>query len=156
MEQDMSINKIVMTPTTVLVINALVLAAITYRFGSLVAAKILFIEISLVLGLVCVVISICQKAIHNDLTDLEMHAVHGRDEAALMLRQGRASLYNMRQRLDGALHPDHEDHLADLLSNVAPLVGLFLSKEKSLFRWGMFGWKIVSNAAQLMNQRNKK
>jgi hypothetical protein len=155
MEQDKSISKIFETPLMVLSANALILAAIAYKFGALVAAKILFIEVSLILGLICVVITICHKAIHNDLTDLELHAVEGRDEAALLLRQGRASLYNIRQRLEGALHPEPEDHLADLLSNVAPLVGLFLKKEKSLFRWGMFGWKIVSNAAQLMSQRNK-
>jgi hypothetical protein len=155
MEQDNSISKHFVTPLTVLAANTLVLAAITYQFGALVAAKILFIEVSLILGLICVVIAICHKAIHNDLTDLELHAVQGRDEAALLLRQGRASLYSVRQRLEGALHPEPEDHLADLLSNVAPLVGLFLKKEKSLFRWGMFGWKIVSNAAQLLSQKNK-
>ncbi len=155
MEEDKSINKLVMTPMTVLAVNALVVAAIAFKFGAIVAAKILFIEVCGVLGLVCLVIAICHKAIHNDLSDLEMHAVLGRDEAAVVLRHGRASLYNISQKLEGTLHPDHEDPMTDLLHNVAPLVGLFLTKEKSLLRWGMFGWRVVNNAMNVLNQRNK-
>ncbi len=155
MEQQQTTDNYLMIPVTVLTANAAFIAYLAVKFSPLVAAKILLIEIMLVLGLICLLVFIFRHRLSAELADLEKLAFLGRDEAALLLRQGRASLYTLRQRLEETSHPHkgHEDHVADLVRNVVPIIGLFINKEKDLLRWGMFGWRIASNAIRLMNQR---
>jgi hypothetical protein len=143
-----------MVPVLVLSLNALIIAGLAFKLGPLPAAKILFIEISLILGFICWIIVIFQKTIVEDLSDLEQLALSGRDEAQLMLRQGRASLYSLRQRLESSLHPE-EDHLVTMVKHVVPFLGLFIAKEKNLFRWGVLGWKIAANAIRMASQQRK-
>jgi hypothetical protein len=142
-------------PLAVLAINVLAIALIGYYYTAIVACKVLFIEITLLLSLLCIGIVLFNRIIQNELIHLEVLAVQGQDEAREILKQGRGALHQIQMKMQETLHPHEEDAMHELFSNMVPMVQLFVSKEKNLLRWGMFSWKVANNAIRLFNSRSK-
>ena len=140
--------------TIAFAVNALVIAVVAFFFTPLVAAKCLFIEVSIILGIVCIAIFLFRPDISQLLTTLEMLAEDGRDETVLQMRLGREQLRAVRQRLEDTIHPpQHENAMHDLLQHAMPVMQILISKEKNWLQLGMFGYRLVQDAMRVMNQR---
>jgi hypothetical protein len=142
-------------PLVVLTINAVAIALIAYYYTPIIACKVLFIEITLLLSLLCIVIVLFNRLIQNELIHLEVLAMQGQDEAREILRQGRGAMHQIQMKMEETLHPHEEDTMHELFSNLIPMVQLFINKEKNLLRWGLFSWKVANNAIRLFNSRSK-
>jgi hypothetical protein len=134
-------------------LNAMVILALVLAFGSMVAAKCLFIEIAVGTGLLCVAIFFFHVDISNLLRALEMLAEDGRDETVVQMRYGRAQLRQISDKLERTIHPpEHENAMHDLVQHAMPLVQILISKEKNWVQLGLFGWRLAQDAMRVMKQ----
>ena len=138
-----------------LAVNSLIILAIMLKFTPLIAAKCLFIEVTVGAALTCIVVFLFRLDIFHILTLLEDLAEEGRDETVVQMRQGRAQLKEISEKLEHTIHPQqHESAMRDLLHHAMPVVQILLSKEKNWLQLGMFGWRLAEDAMKLMDQRN--
>ncbi|MDR3612223.1 MAG: hypothetical protein P4L53_01570 [Candidatus Obscuribacterales bacterium] len=143
-----------LAPVVVLALNALAIALIGYYFTPIVACKVLFVEITVILSLLCLLIVLFNRIIQNELIHLEVLAIQGQDEARQGLRQGRHALQLISKKMDETFHPQ-EDTMHELYSNLMPMVQLFITKEKNLLRWGHLSWRVANNVISILNARTK-
>jgi hypothetical protein len=143
-----------LAPVAVLAANSLAIALIAYFFTPIVACKVLFVEITLILSLICLLIVLFNRLIQNELIHLEVLAIQGQDEAREGLRHGRQALQLISKKMDETFHPQ-DDTLHELYGNLMPMVQLFINKEKNLLRWGHLSWRVANNIISILNSRSK-
>jgi hypothetical protein len=131
-------------PLVVLGINVLAIALIAYFYTPIVACKVLFIEITSTLSLLCIAIVFFNRIIQNELIHLEVLAIQGQDEARQGLRQGRHALQLIGKKMDETFHPQEDTMLQ-----------LFITKEKNLLRWGHLSWRVANNVISILKARAK-
>ena len=136
--------------------NVLVIIACGIAFSPLFAGKLVVIEVMLGLSAVCLGIVIGHGKIMSLLTQAEEVAYLARDQAFVDLNMAREELRRLRHKLRRDTDPEGYGHASELLKMVSPLVMMFIQKEKNIFRWGMFGWKVAQNAMAILKQRSSK
>lgn len=149
-----SIETYSFAPLVALLANALVIAAIGFFFTPIVACKVLFVEITLILSMICILIVLFNRIIQNELIHLEVLAIQGQDEAKAGMRQARHSLAMIRTKVEDTFSPK-DTTLHELYTNVLPMVQLFVAKEKNLLRWGHLTWRVANNIINIVNARSK-
>ncbi|HEY9755649.1 MAG TPA: hypothetical protein V6C97_10835 [Oculatellaceae cyanobacterium] len=149
------LKKYFLMGVTAIAINALVVLALALKFTPMIAAKCLFIEIAVGIGLACLGVFLFRFDIFDILMQLEGLAEEGRDETVVQMRIGRAQLHNISQRLEDTIHPrQHENVMADLLQHAMPVVQILAAKEKNWLQLGMFGWRLAQDAMRLMKSKH--
>jgi len=136
--------------------NVLVIVACGIMFSALFAGKLVVIEVMLGLSAVCLGIVFGHGKIMSLLTQAEEVAYLARDQAFVDLNMAREELVRLRHKLRRDTDPEGYGHVNELLKMVSPLVMMFIQKEKNIFRWGMFGWKVAQNAMAVLKQRSSK
>ncbi|CAN5627838.1 hypothetical protein BH10CYA1_BH10CYA1_43100 [soil metagenome] len=136
--------------------NVLIIIACGIVFGPLLAGKLVVIEVMLGLSAVCLGIVVGHGKIMGLLTHAEEVAYMAREQVFVDLNMAREELIRLRHKLRRDTDPEGYGHVNELLKMVSPLVMMFVQKEKNIFRWGMFAWKIAQNAMAVMKQRSSK
>jgi hypothetical protein len=151
------LKKYFLIGVSAIAVNALIVLAITLKFTAMIAAKCLFVEIAIGIGLLCLGIFFFRFDIFNLLSQLEGLADEGRDETVVQMRAGRAQLRNISERLEQTIHPpEHESMMTEILHHAMPVVQILVSKEKNWLQLGMFGWRLAQDAMRLINQAKEK
>lgn len=141
-------------PVLVLCLNACLLAAFFFFKGPLVAAKVLFIEVTVTLALLCLAIAVFHHLIMNMLEELAIFAEDRRVETLFEMRRGREQLSMIARRLENTMRgAEVERPVEDLLHHAMPLVQILLSKEKNWIQLGMFGFRLAKDAMRLFNPK---
>jgi hypothetical protein len=152
--QPIDIQEYLWRPVLALAINALVIGGLWFAQGPMFAAKVLFIEIALIFGLICLGVAFFHRLILNLLEEMAIFAEDRRQEAVLEMRHGREQLMHIRERMENAIHPPPAERpMEDLLHHALPIIQGLLSKEKNWIQLGMFGWRIAQDAMRLFKQR---
>lgn len=136
--------------------NVLLIIGLTVFINPLFAGKILLIEVMFGLSAACLAIVFFHGKIINLLTQAEEIAYLARDQAFVDLNMAREELVRLRHRVRRDVDAEGYGHVNELLKMIQPLAMMFIQKEKNIFRWGMFGWKVAQNAMAIIKQRSKE
>lgn len=140
---------------TALAVNAVIVLAIALYWTPMIAAKCLFVEITVGAALVCIALFLLRADIFNLLAEMEMLAEVGRDETTVQMRLGRAQLRQIAQKIENTVHPpEAENAMTDLLHHAMPVMQILMAKEKNWLQLGMFGWRLAQDAMKVMKQRS--
>ena len=113
------------------------------------SVKILFIFFVAIFALTLCAIFLFRKTILELLIEVEEVCLFGRDFALFNLPIYREQLVQLREKLKG----DPKDETIsgfDFLKDLAPVVKLLMAKNKSLFKWGVSGFKMFKKLKTFM------
>lgn len=137
-----------------LLVACVVVAAIAYFFGPLVAAKIIVSTTFLVLALLCVVVFFARKWILINLIELEEMGYLIQEQTMLNSVQAREGLRMLRMKIEASAQPVADVALMpELMRHTGPLINMLIKKEKSRVTWAMFGFKVAKSAFDAFKQR---
>lgn len=136
------------------IINVLIIVALTIFVNPLFAGKVVVIEVMFGLSALCIGVAVGQKKIMHLLMQAEAIAEFARDQAFVDLNMIRDELVRLRKKLTREVDDSGYTAVGELLKTVSPLVKMFIQKEKNIFRWGLFGWKVAQNAMAVIKQRS--
>jgi hypothetical protein len=130
------------------------LVPIVTRHSAINAAKMLVAELMLIFGAVSFWIFFLRHQHFTKLRYMEENAGQIRDEAVMYFTEGRAVLHQLTEKLD----PNSKETafaLPKFLKTIGPIMTFFLSKEKTMMHWGMFGLKIAKNLFNAYKSRKQ-
>jgi hypothetical protein len=137
------------------IVNAGFILILALTVNAIFAGKVVLIEVMFGFSVVCLLIVIGHVRIMNLLTEAEEIAYLARDQAFVDLNMARDELARLRRKLTREEDEQGYGGANEMFKILSPLVMMFIQKEKNIFRWGMFGWKIAQNAMAIMKQRSK-
>lgn len=111
--------------------------------------KILFIFFTVIFAITLVALGIFRNQILDLLIEVEEVCLFGRDFALFNLPIYREQLIQLREKLKGNEEEEAMSGL-DFIKDLAPVVKLLMAKEKSLFKWGVSGFKMFKKLKTFM------
>lgn len=136
-----------------LFINTTLIVSIIIIFDAMTAAKILFLELTIVVSFAALALVFWQKSLYNELLYLESEAEQLRMDAIGSLASARAGIEKIKLLLYNDSQTQENDLTQQLFKNVMPIVGLYINKEKNFLRWGMLAWKLAGNAVKIFKRQ---
>jgi hypothetical protein len=137
------------------VANAAFILLLALTVNAIFAGKVVLIEVMIGFSAVCLLIVFGYARIMSLLAEAEEIAYLARDQAFVDLNMARDELTRLRRKLTREEDEEGYGGANEMLKILSPLVMMFIQKEKNIFRWGMFGWKVAQNAMAIMKQRSK-
>lgn len=138
------------------VLNAVGIIALAIFVSPIFAGKVVLIEVMFGISAVCLGIVVGHGKIMTLLAQAEEIANLARDQAFVDLNMMRDELVRLRRKLSREVDADGHGAVNELLKTISPVVMMFVQKEKNIFRWGMFAWKVAQNAMAVIKERSKE
>jgi hypothetical protein len=136
----------------VVAVAAIVFTAV--RLDLLNFEKVFFVSICLICSLLAIIINNHQGFIISQLAMAERDIWDARDNLSLILQGIKAMLHKLNDRVSGMTN-DEVTKGKDLLRSVGPIAMLYLSKERSMLRWGMAAADLTRKGLSYFGARHK-
>ncbi len=117
--------------------------------------KVILVLIMLAASLVCLIIFRNSSDWCKQLNLLELECDDARDAVMLQATVARSQLAEVYERLTTQQEKPEFEVISNLIKQAMPLVGLFMSKETSLIKWGMAGANLARSAFDYFKRSEK-
>jgi hypothetical protein len=117
--------------------------------------KVVFVSICLKISLIAMIVCNHQHFIVAQLDLIEKDMWDARDQISLILQGVKSLLHRANDRVAG-LTSEETDKGKDLLKTIGPLAMMFLSKERSMLKWGMAAASLFQKGMSYLGARQNR